>query len=1231
MKNTFCLSLYFWLLLVNFLQAQDWQSQFKNGVSAFQSGNYKEAITQLSQAKTQAIDYVGKNNINYFYITTILGRAYESNLQLKEAEKEFQEAYTLAKANYPQNQEGFLVLAAHNLGKNYYQQQNYPQAEKYTQEAYHFIKNLPEYEDYASICHTLGAIYKELEKFNEAEKMFLEVKKYTSPQSQIYYNALNGLAIIYYKKGKLKDAEQAFLQLLADSQKAFGKNEEYANYLHNLGGFYKEIHQTLKAETYLKEALLLREKFLGKKHPDYALTCSYLGYVYQDLGKWQDAEKLFQNALAIYKEQNHQQDYLLVLNNLASLKEAQALFGEAEKLYGEALQICEKNLGKENSTYAMLQNNLGGLYTKLGYYGKAEIFYKNALAIDEKIYGNNSLPYQQTAMNYAIFKKQKGEIGFAQKALEKSLQFFEKTLGKTSLPYITALQALASIDLQKENFLQAEEKYFEVQRLCEQATGKYSETYITILNNIAQFYTALGNTDRALQLYREIWNLAGNIWNENHINYAIALRNIAYAISLQGDFSEAEKICKQSLEIIQKNYGESHPEYLISLNNLAAINYYQKNYKNLIENLQKAYTLAEKIYGNEHELTSSILNNLAVAYIENGEFSKAEPLLTQVLKIKRTIFGKEHQEYLVSEQNLAWLYSLQNKPTEAEKIYKAVISKQTDRIFEVFPMLSESEKIAFLKNQQAFFINYVNFCFNYAPQNPSILNDLLDFRLLTKGMIAEASQNLQKKVLALKNPQVTQLYNDWLNKKNEYLNFINASNQQKAGDKMPSIEQLTNELNTLEKELSKKVNMAKKPQKYSWKEIQKKLQADEIAIEVIRSLQSNLANPKKIDTLYAFLILTAQTTNAPELVFVPNSNLLETEQLALYSNTIETRRENFYKDLYNSFWGNILKQSKSLQNLSFKKVYFSPDGVYHKINLATLYDESKKQFLGEFLQIYQLTNLKKLAQNKPTPIGSKTAVLIGYPDYQGLEQKTESPNRRGFTQKIEPKEKQRISRFLNFDNVSYLPGTKKETDQIAQILTKNAFNTTLLQDKNATEDALKKIENPTILHIATHGFFLEDLPETNAMQIDNKRMEIAKNPLLRAGLLLANCSGSLKNAQISSNQEDGILTAYEAAQLNLQNTDLVVLSACETGLGEIANGEGVFGLQRAFLQAGAQNLIISLWKVDDAATQEFMELLYANWQNKKLSLQESFFEAQKAIRQKYIKPKYWGAFVLVNE
>jgi CHAT domain-containing protein len=170
-----------------------------------------------------------------------------------------------------------------------------------------------------------------------------------------------------------------------------------------------------------------------------------------------------------------------------------------------------------------------------------------------------------------------------------------------------------------------------------------------------------------------------------------------------------------------------------------------------------------------------------------------------------------------------------------------------------------------------------------------------------------------------------------------------------------------------------------------------------------------------------------------------------------------------------------------------------------------------------------------------------------------------------------------------------------------------------------------------VLHIATHGYFLEDVEASGSafgVQLENA----TDNPLLRSGLMLAGASKTLSGQHMPNlaSNDNGILTAYEAMNMNLEGTNLIVLSACETGLGDIKAGEGVYGLQRAFLVAGADALIMSLWKVDDAATQHLMRNFYTNW-IKLGNKQKAFKQAQLQLMTKYKEPFYWGAFVMMGQ
>jgi CHAT domain-containing protein len=217
--------------------------------------------------------------------------------------------------------------------------------------------------------------------------------------------------------------------------------------------------------------------------------------------------------------------------------------------------------------------------------------------------------------------------------------------------------------------------------------------------------------------------------------------------------------------------------------------------------------------------------------------------------------------------------------------------------------------------------------------------------------------------------------------------------------------------------------------------------------------------------------------------------------------------------------------------------------------------------------------------------------------------------------------------------VSDLPGTGIEVSQIQKTLEANKWNVTTRIRQNAREEDVKALRQPDILHIATHGFFITPQGEESAQVSNNDLSNVQNNSMLRSGLLLAGAEKYLLEklrSQPRSASDDGVLTAYEVINLNLDQTQLVVLSACETGTGDVRNGEGVYGLQRAFMLAGAKTLVMSLWKVDDAATQELMSDFYSRW----ITLNDhadAFYNTQLEVRKKFAHPFYWGAFVVVGK
>jgi CHAT domain-containing protein len=226
-----------------------------------------------------------------------------------------------------------------------------------------------------------------------------------------------------------------------------------------------------------------------------------------------------------------------------------------------------------------------------------------------------------------------------------------------------------------------------------------------------------------------------------------------------------------------------------------------------------------------------------------------------------------------------------------------------------------------------------------------------------------------------------------------------------------------------------------------------------------------------------------------------------------------------------------------------------------------------------------------------------------------------------------------ISRSENTVGWKQLSGTADEIRNIQTLFDKNKLNTNAFTQINATEEQFKSLSgnSPSIIHLATHGFFLPD-PEKKKQEgfaaDERNAFTLADDPLLRSGIVLSGANRVWSGKQPIEGREDGIVTAYEIAQMDLSKTDLVVLSACETALGDIKGNEGVFGLQRAFKLAGVKNMLLSLWKVPDAETAELMKDFYTYYLQDKTA-REAFSSAQKDMRKKY-KPYYWAAFVLIE-
>ncbi|UXP31689.1 CHAT domain-containing protein [Reichenbachiella agarivorans] len=496
------------------------------------------------------------------------------------------------------------------------------------------------------------------------------------------------------------------------------------------------------------------------------------------------------------------------------------------------------------------------------------------------------------------------------------------------------------------------------------------------------------------------------------------------------------------------------------------------------------------------------------------------------------------------------------------------------------------------------------------------LEQVYDNLLLTKSISFKSTQKRKKTFVQSNSPEIIARYNQWLAKKQL---LIRAYQQHEEQEDIKVLDRKENKpdinLDELQAEVQQLENqLVQLTQNYEelltisspgWKEVRDRLQEGEAAIEVARFQWKDQRYYD--DKAYYAAYIIRKDSQQPEVVYLPaTAEDLDGKYYNLYRNTIQQRLDDSRS--YDQYWKPIQERL-----IGIRKVYFSADGIYHLINLPTLKNGESNQYLLDEIQIQYVTSTANLLEDEST-IKPKNSVLLGRPAY---DTKGET------TKPLSSDELQTRSFIGNFDEQSVidLPGTEEEILAVKREMEKQRVQTRSYLGSEATEEVLYDLENPSILHIATHGYW-------NKTDNDASEKYRMFNAMINSGLLLAGVVNYYTADELPMSH-DGVLTAYEAQNLALDGTDLVVLSACETGLGHFDAGEGVYGLQRAFRSAGATSIINSLWKVDDQATKDFMIAFYSHYLSGATKL-HAFTAAQKSMQTKYNDPYYWGAFVLVG-
>jgi hypothetical protein len=537
-----------------------------------------------------------------------------------------------------------------------------------------------------------------------------------------------------------------------------------------------------------------------------------------------------------------------------------------------------------------------------------------------------------------------------------------------------------------------------------------------------------------------------------------------------------------------------------------------------------------------------------------------------------------------------------NRLAEAYKESKNLIETEEKLVKASFQFFSENEKKEFFKSYTQKLNRYYSLLMLMTEKGNERTGEILDKIFQTKGVILDATREQERQLRKLNDKVALAQVAEIKRLRDKLTSYYQLSLKNPTSALADSINTTSIRINDLERTVNKKLGATSLLKPVSWQQIQMKLKKEEVYFEIIRLERDYFEFDKPIVQYWGFVIKPGETK--PSMFLISESEAFDGRGLKNYQNRMRGLLED--TESYQLYWAKISKQAGGA-----KTIFLSGDGVYHIVNPLTLQNPATGKYVLDEITVRPVSTGRDFLIDQ-VPQLANSVVLVGNPIFD-MNRKEGSNAYRG--NEVTPVEADETTR----SGIARLPGTQKEIDLIEELAVSQQMKTQVLSESEATESKVKSLQSPGILHLATHGEF-DQLTRVESY--------------LKSKLILAGAADSEPFSMDDyARYEDGFLTAYEVTQLVLTDTRLVVLSACETGLGEIQNGEGVWGLQRAFQLAGAQSIMGSLWKISDEATVTFMETFYQTYFEQK-DLYAAYFKAMQVTRNQYSHPYFWGAFTL---
>jgi CHAT domain-containing protein/Tfp pilus assembly protein PilF len=788
------------------------------------------------------------------------------------------------------------------------------------------------------------------------------------------------------------------------------------------------------------------------------------------------------------------------------------------------------------------------------------------------------------------------------------------TLRKAALPPDDPLVAeslfnVASLHFRLGSYELAEPLFKESLEIREKKLAADDLELAKSLNSLAGLYQAIGDYERAEDLFKRALDIRIKKYGLDNAVVAGTMKNLGLNYKDRKDYTKAEDILLRSLNIYKTLLGrEDHPA-VASVQNALAVVYQEQGDLDRAEQLYKpALETQQKAFRPDNPDLANTIHNLAVLYLLKKDFAKSEPLYQRSIENIEKTLGPQHPLFANALQSISIMYQVKGDLNRAIEFQRRSHDIREHNLALIIATGSEQQKRLYMNTLDIETDIAISLHVGSAPQNSDAARLALTAILRRKGRVLDTMANIIETLRnrsTAKDRELLEHLSDVRSKLSSAV--VNGLGQSRPEEYQTKLTKLENERDILEAAISERsAEFRSQASPINSENIQNAIPEDSALVEIsayrpfdpLAPTKSGATGPPR------YVAYVLKKTGPP--LWVELGDAAAIDQKATRMRDLLSDWNTDVEPAARSLDQQVMQPIRKLLGKT-RNLFVSADGGLNLIPFSGLVDEHNR-YLVETYRITYLTSGRDLLRLQSQKAGNERSVVIANPAFnrriQSRDQQTAANGKTGPTRR-------------SFDLIEAifesLPGTASEGAALKRILP----NVTLLTGTRATEAALKLVDAPRILHIATHGFFL---PNVNA---DAKVQR--ENPLLRAGIVLAG-----GNQRHGGNGEDGILTALEAAGLNLWGTKIVVLSACETGLGEVRNGDGVYGLRRALVLAGAESQVMSLWKVDDTVTRDLMVDYYTHLQaggGRTEALRDVQLRMLRNVRKNRTHPYYWASFI----